>query len=168
MSEFWEWCLLGNCSFECSVNRFWFFLKSCFGTAYGWVNQVTSTFTKFLLFFVVPVLVKLILPEYTGVWVSLVFALAVGIFEQIGVWFALLGFESWGVSFLVYFAAPCELSVMFRLVRLVALDTFCLLDPIWECWISPLPAVLALGNIWIHVGISNSSDIAFYIEASVN
>ena len=31
-----------------------------------------------------------------------------------------------------------------------------------------LPAIFALGNAWVHVCISNNSNIAFYIKVSVN
>lgn len=168
MSKFQEWYLLRNYSFECSVSRFWFFLKLCFGTTHSWVSQVTSTFIKFLLFFVVPVSVELIFLKWIGIQVSLVFTLVVGIFEQMGTWFTLLGFESWRVSFLVCFAAPHELLVMFKFMGLIVLDAFCSLNLTWKCWIFPLLATLVLGNIWVHVGISNNSSIAFYIEVFVN
>jgi len=66
--------------------------------------------------------------EWTGIQVSLVFTLAVGIFKQMETWFTLLGFESWRVSFLVCFTALYELLVMFRLMGLITLDAFCLLN----------------------------------------
>jgi len=40
-------------------------------------------------------------------------------------WFALLGFQSRRVNFGVSFAAPTELSVVFRLVWAIAFNTLC-------------------------------------------
>ena len=47
---------------------------------------------------------------------------AIGALEHMRARFALLGFESWWIYFIVGFAAPTKLSVMFRLVRAVAFD----------------------------------------------
>ena len=48
---------------------------------------------------------------------------AIGALEHVRAGFALLGFESGWVYFIVSFTAPTELSVMFRLVWAVAFDT---------------------------------------------
>ena len=37
-----------------------------------------------------------------------------------------------------------------------------------ECWVAPLPTVLALRDTWVHVGTSNGSDVASNIEVSVD
>ena len=63
MGAFQEWCEWWSCSCKCFENRFWYFLKSCFGTAHGWANWFVSVFTDFLLFFVVSFVVQAILPE---------------------------------------------------------------------------------------------------------
>ena len=54
---------------------------------------------------------------------------AIGALEHIGAGFASLGFESGWVNFIISFTVPTELSVMFRLVRAIAFDTSCSLDP---------------------------------------
>ena len=33
---------------------------------------------------------------------------------------------------------------------------------------TPLPTVLALWNIWVHVGTSNGSDVTSYVEMTVD
>ena len=146
----------------------WFFLKSCLSAAYSWANWVTSALVKFLLFFVVPIIVEAMLLEETSVQVSLILALIVRAFEQVRVRFALQNFKSWGISFIVCFVTPCKLVVMFRLVGTIALDTFCLSDSVQKYWVFPLLVILALRNAWVHVSISNNGNVAFYIEASIN
>jgi len=83
-------------------------------------------------------------------------------------WFTLLGFKSRRVRLLICLATPCKLVVMFRFVEAIALDAFSLLESTQEYYMSPLPAVLVLRDIWVYVGISDSCNIAFYVEASVN
>ena len=57
---------------------------------------------------------------------------------------------------------------MFRFVRTVVFHTFGLLDSTQKDRMSPLPAVLALEDTRVYVYTSNSSDVAFYIKASVD
>jgi len=45
--------------------------------------------------------------------VSLVISFTIGAFERIRARFALLGFKSWWVGFIVSLTTPTELSVMF-------------------------------------------------------
>ena len=108
-------CWWECCSYKHFENISWFCLKSCLDIAHGWVNWVISTFTKFLLFFVMPIIVKVI--EGAHVWIRLMIASK---------------------------------------------------KSTWECYISSLSAVLALKDAWVHVSTPNSSNVVFYVEASVN
>jgi len=58
--------------------------------------------------------------------------------------------------------------VVFSLVRAIAFDAFGFLNMAGQCYMSPLPTVLALRNTRIHVGSLNCYDAPSYIEASVN
>jgi len=57
---------------------------------------------------------------------------------------------------------------MFRFVKAVALEIFCLLESIQKYYMSSLPAILTLRNAWVYIGIPNSDNIALYVETSVN
>ena len=50
----------------------------------------------------------------------------------------------------------------------IALDTFSSLNATRKGGVSPLPAILALGDFRIHICISNSGDIIAHIEAPIN
>jgi len=58
--------------------------------------------------------------------------------------------------------------MMFGLVETITLNAFSSLYFAQEYSVSPLPAVFALEDTRIHICTSNSSDVAFYIEASIN
>ena len=53
----------------------------------------------------------------------------IGALERMRARFALLGFKSWQVGFIVSLATPTKLSVIFRLVRAIAFHAFCSLNP---------------------------------------
>jgi len=61
--------------------------------------------------------------KQTDVGVGLVVSFVVGTFEQMGVWLALLGFQSKWVNFSISLAVPTKFSVVFKLVRAIAFDT---------------------------------------------
>ena len=125
----------------------WFYLKSYLGTAYGWANQVASTIAKFLLFFVVPIVIEVMLSEGACVWIGLMLASVVGALKWVRTWFTFLDFKSRRVSFLIHFAIPCILAVMFRFMETVTLDIFYLLESVWKYCMSSLPAILALRDV---------------------
>ena len=93
---------------------------------------------------------------------------AIGALECMGAGFAPLGFESGWVNFIISFTVPTELSVMFRLVRAIAFDTSCSLDPTQHGGMAPLPTVLAEWNTRVHVCTSDGGDIVSYIETSID
>jgi len=114
-----------------------------------------------------PLSIEAMSPKWTVVGVSLVISFAVGTLERMRAWFALLGFQSRRVNFSVSFAAPTELSMVFRLVWAITFNALCPLYPARESGMSPFPAIFALGNSGIHVCSSDGSDIVADIEASV-
>ena len=58
--------------------------------------------------------------------------------------------------------------MVLRFVRTVALDTFSSLNATRKGRVSPLPAILALGDSRIHICTSNYGDVIAHIEAPVN
>jgi len=53
-------------------------------------------------------------------------------------------------------------------MRIITLHTFGLLSVAYASYVALFPTVLALRNFWIHVSSADSSDIAFYVKASVD
>ena len=115
-----------------------------------------------------PLTVEAMSPEWTLNGVGLMISFTVGALERVRAGFASLSFESRWVSFIICFAAPTELSVVFRLVRAVTLDTPSSLDPTRHGGVTPLPTILAEGNTRVHVRTSDGGNKVSYIEASVN
>ena len=58
--------------------------------------------------------------------------------------------------------------MVIRFVWTIALDAFSSLNATRKGGVSPLPAILALGNSRIHVRTSNCGDVIAHIEAPVN
>jgi len=107
-------------------------------------------------------------PKWTLNGVGLMISFTVGALEQVRARFTSLSFESRWVSFIIRFAAPTELSVVFRLVRAVTLDTPSSLDPTQHGGVTPLPTILAEGDTRVHVRTSDGGNKVSYVEASVN
>ena len=53
-------------------------------------------------------------------------------------------------------------------MRTITLHTFGPLSVAYASHVAPFPTVLVLRNSWIHVSSADSSNIAFYIEVSVD
>jgi len=58
--------------------------------------------------------------------------------------------------------------VVLEFVWTIALDTLGALDFAREGCVTPPPAVFALGHAWVHVSLSNSSDIPANIKAPID
>jgi len=57
---------------------------------------------------------------------------------------------------------------MFRFVKVIALEIFCLLESAQKYYMSSLPAILTLRNAWDYISTPNSGNVAFYVKTSVN
>jgi len=73
-----------------------------------------------------------------------------------------------GISFLIHFATPPKLMIVFSLVRAIALDVLGALDMAGHSCMSLSPAILTLKDARAYVGSSNSCNKPFYIETPVN
>jgi len=76
-----------------------------------------------------PLMIEPMSPEWTLNRVSLMISFTIGALERMRARFALLGFKSRRISFIISLATPTELSMMFRLVRAVAFNAFRSLNP---------------------------------------
>ena len=83
-------------------------------------------------------------------------------------WFALFGFQSRSVKFGITLATPTELSMVFRLMRTVALNALCRLYPAQKHRMSPPLAVFTLGDTQVHVCPPDSGNVIADIKAPVN
>ena len=72
------------------------------------------------------------------------------------------------ISFIICFATPPELMIVFSLVRAIALDTLRALDMAEHSHMFPSPAILALRDARVHVGSLHSRNKPPYIETPVN
>ena len=115
-----------------------------------------------------PLTVEVMSPKWALNGVGLVISFTVGALECVRARFASLGFESRWVSFIICFAAPTELSVVFRLVGAITLDTSSSLDPTRHGGVTPLPTTLAEGDARVHVRTSDGGNKVSYVEALVN
>ena len=115
-----------------------------------------------------PLMVEAMSPKWTLNGVGLMISFTVGALEHVRARFTSLSFESRWVSFIIHFAAPTELSVVFRLVGAVTLDTSSSLDPTRHGGVTPLPTILAEGDARVYVRTSDGSNKVSYVEASVN
>jgi len=116
----------------------------------------------------VPFFIEVVIPERTNIGICLVIILAVNALEHMGVWFALLGFKTREVDFKVCLATPCKISMMFNFIWFIALYVPRTLEVASKSGIIPLPAVLALQNIRIHICPTNSGNEATDVETIIN
>ena len=122
---------------------------------------------SFGIFFDMPFIMEPMFPEQTYIWVCLVISVTVKTLERIWAQIVFFCFNV-GVSFLIHLTTPPKLLMVFRLVRAVVLDIFGALRMAWYGRMSPSPAVLALGDAWVHIGSMNGCDISSYIKAPVD
>jgi len=120
------------------------------------------------ILFDMPLTIEPMSPKWTLNRVSLVVSFAIGAFEHMRARFAPLGFESWWVDFIVSFTAPTKLSVMFQLVRAIAFNTSCSLNPTRHGGMTPFPTILAERDTGVHVRTSDGGNKVSYVETSVN
>ena len=106
--------------------------------------------------------------KQTQVGVHLVISITVGALERMQIWFAFFCLKAREISFLIRFATPPKLLMVFSLVRAIALDTLGALDIAGHSCMFPLPAILALRDARVHVGSLNSHNKPPYIETPIN
>jgi len=113
-----------------------------------------------------PVPIEMVVPVRTAIAIHLMVSFAIHVFEDVRAWLTVFGGHS--VCFFVVHATLCFLSVVFGRVSSIAFGASGNMRTIAECQVAPLPTVLALRDTWVHVGISNGSDVVSNIEALVD
>jgi len=115
-----------------------------------------------------PLTVETVSPKWTLGGIGLMITFTVRALERMGAGFTTLGLESWWVSFIISFTTPTELSVMFRLVRAIALDAPRSLNPTRHGGVTPFPTIFTERDTRVHVRTSDGGNEVSYVEASID
>ena len=107
-------------------------------------------------------------PEGALVGVGLVVFLTIRALERVWAWFAFLYLEMRRIHLLVCLATPPKFIVVFGFMGAITLDALETLNSARKCRMTPLPAILTSGYVWVHVSISNCSNILANIEAVID
>ena len=121
-----------------------------------------------VIFLNVPFVIEPMFPKWTQVGVYLVISMTVGALEGMQTWFVFFCLKMRGISFLIHFAIPPKLTMVFSLVRAITLDVLGALDIAGHSCMSPSPVILVLRDARVYVGSSNSHNKPPYIETPVN
>jgi len=120
------------------------------------------------IFLLLPFSVELVSPEGALVGVGLVVFLTIRALERVWAWFAFLYLEMRRIHLLVCLATPPKFIVVFGFMGAITLDALETLNSARKCRMTPLPAILTSGYVWVHVSISNCSNILANIEAVID
>jgi len=112
--------------------------------------------------------VEAVILERASIGVGLVVTLAIDTLEGVKVWFVLFGFKMRGVGLKISLTALGGVLVAFGFVWTIALQAFCILNVVTKGSVTPLPAVFALEDTGVHVGVFDGSNESANIEALVN
>jgi len=115
-----------------------------------------------------PLSVEFMLSEWTNVAICLVFAFTINILEKVSTRLSFLGFKFKKISFKVNLTTLYYLSVMFNFMKTIAILAFGTIYMVDKSGMFPLPTILILRNIRIHVGFLDGYNMLFYIEISVD
>ena len=115
-----------------------------------------------------PFIMEPMFPKQTQVGVHLVISMTVGALEGMWTWFTFFCLKARGISFLTHFAIPSKLTMVFSLMRAIALDALGALDTAGHSCMSPSLAILTLRDAKVYVGSSNSCNKLPYIEIPIN
>jgi len=116
----------------------------------------------------VPFSIELVFPEGAFGIIHKMVLFAVNAFEGVWAWFSFLCFELGGIRFTIPFAVPGQVSVVLEFVGSAAFLAFGPMYSASKCCVSPFPAVVALGNTWVHGSASDSGDVLTKVEGSVH
>ena len=132
----------------------------------GPLHYCTLLSKEFLLFSAIPLSIETVMPVWTTIAIYLMIAFAVHALEGMRTWLTFLG--GCTICFLVVHATLCFLSVVFSSMSSIVLGTPRNIRMATECRMSPLPTILALQDIWVHIGTFNGSDKMSYVEATID
>jgi len=87
------------------------------------------------------------LPKQTVSTISLIVTFTVETFEYVSTQSFFWSFKLWRVGLKASFTALCYISVVFEFVRSIVFLTFGPICLVYECSMSPFPAVFALRDV---------------------
>ena len=120
------------------------------------------------MFSTMPLFIETVLPIRTSVAICLIVFFAINIFKDVRARFTFLCSKPWRSQLVIFFATPCLLSVVLKIVRSIAFD---IPKHMWlatKYWVTPFLAVLVLWNTWVYICTTNSGNISTNIELSVD
>ena len=130
------------------------------------LHYYTLLLKEFLLFSTMPISIEMVAPIWTTIAICLMIPFTVYIFKDVRTWLAFL--SSCLICFLVVHAIPHFLSVVFSSMSSIALGAPGDMRTETKCWMSPLPTVLALWDIWVHIGTFDSSNETSDVEVMID
>ena len=132
------------------------------------MNQLNPIFTDLSIFFLLPFSVELVSLEEALVGVGLVVLPTIRALERVWAWFVFLRLKMRRVHLLIHLTTPPEFMVVFRFVGAITLDILGTLDSARKSCMTPLPAILTLVYVRVHVSTSNYGNILANIEAAID
>ena len=132
----------------------------------GLLHYYTLLLKEFLLFSTIPISIETITLIRTTKVVCLMISFAIHIFEDMRIWLTILGSQT--SCFLVLHAILCFLSIVFSNMSSIALGTPGDVRSTTKCHISPLPTVLALWNLWVHISPANGHNKSSNVKSTID
>ena len=132
----------------------------------GLLHYYTLLSKEFLLFSTMPIPIEMVMPIGTTIAVCLMALFAVNTLKDMRAWLAFFGGHS--ICFLVVHATPCFLSVVFCVVSSIAFCASGGMRMTTKCWMPPLPTVLALRNVWVHVIPTNGCNKSSNVKSTID
>ena len=108
---------------------------------------------EFLLFSTILISIEMVMPIRTTKAVYLMISFAIHIFKDMRTQLTILGSQI--ICFLILYATPRFLSIVFGNVSSIAFSTPGDMRTIAQCQMPLLPTVLVLRNSWVHVSPAN-------------
>jgi len=120
------------------------------------------------VFLLLPFSVESVSPEGALVGVGLVVPPTIRALERVQVWFVFLYLETRRVHLLIHLTTLSKFTVVFGFVGAITLDALGTLDSARKSRMTPLPAILTLGYVQVHISTSNCSNILADVKAAIN
>ena len=132
----------------------------------GSLHYCTLLSKEFLLFSTMPLPIEMVTPIRTTIAIYLMVFFAVYALEDMR---TQLPFHSHcTIHFLIFYATPHFLSVMFGDMSFIVLSTSRDVRVTTECRMLPFPTILALWNIWVHIHISDGTNISSNVKSMID
>jgi len=115
-------------------------------------------------FISIPLLVKAMAPKWTLVVISRMVTLVVQTLESVRTGCSSCSSLSRRVRLGIGLAIPSQQSVVLNSMRTTTFLTLSTLSAAGMCWVFPVPAIVTLGNLWVHGSPSDCSCVMSKVE----